>query len=280
MPPVPSWLRQCSTLSALGAVLRRRGKLEEAWEEFEKALEIHNKHLPQEVLHSEPGVRYCTLQLDRAKTEGEYEEVLRHANKMLDWSKKSGSPNATEIIEGLHWLTKSRALTELRRYDEALRTLNEAVRLVEHSNKIQFLCGALLARAAVQRLSDNLDGASADVIEVLRISGECNMKLYQADGHLLRGHIALDLIDAKRKAQASKDLEEARRLIGSENDGNCYRLRIAELHLLAARIEHYRNARKEVVQQCLNEAYRSFNNIGYWRLYRQWQCYKNGCWRR
>lgn len=267
---VPPWRRQCSTLSALGAALHSRGKLEEAAKYFEQARCIHDEHEKDWVLHSEPGVRYCALRLDRADKKNEREKIFNYAHEMKKWPEMGH-------IKGLHFMIEACALRELEKLPEDEKAADRSIELIREANKVQFLCDALIIRAGIRRLSGVASAAREDVEEALNISRAGEMTPYLANGYLLSAQIALDIKD---DARAEEHLEEARRFVRPEYNQDCYRLRLAELYLFEARLNHCRNARSEIVLKCLDRSSTYITEIGVVRLNRQLQLYREGHWER
>lgn len=276
---VPSWLRQCSAKSMLGSVLYRCGRLNDAQIEFKNAYALHQRqsiHSDRWPLHSEPGVRFCMLKLEMARTTQEIEETLAYAEAMLDWSSQSKSPHATDTIAALHSLVKSLALLALGRdLGDAERLQTNALQWIRNSKKLQFLCDLLLGRAAVRRLLGHQNDAYCDLQEILELSKTCGMRLAGADANLLAAHLSLDDGNHEKASNAMKD---AREMILPANQADHYRLRRAEFELLEARYAHYTRAGRKVINQHLNNAFVSFSQIGQWRLEDQWQRYFDGEW--
>ncbi len=106
------------------------------------------------------------------------------------------------------------------------------------------------------------------------------MSPYQADAYILSAHIALDTQDTDSLQRASDDLREAHRFVRHEGDRNCYCLRLPELWLLEARLEHLRNTGHETVSKYLNAAKNHMDTMGFARLYRQLFNYQEGRWDR
>jgi tetratricopeptide (TPR) repeat protein len=288
LPPVPAWLRECSTKSALGAVLHRQGRLADAAQEFAEACHLHERkcvpmdgHCEQEdhrVLHSEPGVRRCMLRLEMGEDEQELNEVLQYSDRMLKWSSRNDS-DASDTIKGLHNLIRGMVLTELARVSggrsglpEAVEILTRAVHSMQDSRKFVFLCDVLLARAAALRQFRNIDEARDDLQTLLETSHRCEMALAEADAWVLLGHLELDSNPRRNQRAAREASSKARELVFGERE---YPLCQPAVHLLEARLAHYdrRKADRE-----LEAARASLGKVPVARLRRDFQRYESGDW--
>lgn len=263
-------VRQYATRSAVATILHRQGKLLKARSGFKEAENFYcriNKNIP---LHSVPGIRYCSLLLDMAESEESIREVLHRADEMLRFID-------FPLMVDLHHLNKGWILSELsmllsdeERCQEALVEVNLALDGIRSKHKIQFDCQPLLARAAVWKRLQEFAKARADLDEVIRISGECNMSLYEADAQLLLGNTILDQYcklkcDEKKLdneiKKASIALDRASSLISRHE----YDLRLSEMHLLEARIEHARG-REKTAHEALEKAKKYMEEIALKRI--------------
>lgn len=156
----------------------------------------------------------------------------------------------------------------LMHWDAAGRALEDALEGIHKYYKLQFECPPLLARAAYWRLTGALGKARADLEQVLSISRDCYMRLYEADAQLLLGHVALD--DNQQVTNAYKAFQAAEKLINTHG----YEIRRAELGLLDVRLLHVTNntrkAREKLKTTCTH-----FEQIGYKRLRQQAERIKN-----
>jgi tetratricopeptide (TPR) repeat protein len=266
--PVAPWVRQCSTWSVLGSVLHRRGKLDEAAREFEKAFTLHTENEPGTPFHSESGFRYCMLRLDTAQSRVYQEELLKETRRMLDWSDTTSS---SDTVAGLHCLTSGMTLAAMGERRAGDR-LDRAEALLRSSHKMPFLCEALLARATFERRVRPVEAARR-LTEVLSISGASGMRLSQADAYLLSGHLALDRYDL---TAANEALIQAHNTIGPQFGQDHYALREPELYLLAARLAHHQRDKvraRLALEACVQSVQRRGES-----LRREWQRYESGEW--
>jgi len=165
------------------------------------------------------------------------------------------------LIHALHHLNKGLVLTELRRWDAAGWALEDALEGINKNYKLQFACPPLLARATYWRLRGASGKARADLEQVLSISRDCHMSLYQADAQLLLGHVALD---DHQQDNASTAFQAAEKLINTHG----YELRRYELDLLHVRLLHVTNNTRQAREK-LKKTREHFEQIGYKRLHQQ-----------
>ena len=122
----------------------------------------------------------------------------------------------------------------------------------------------LLARGAFLRVQKNYDAAKQDIDEARDIIERCGMNLYEVDLALLEANLLTDLKQPERLEQLYKTAQTLIQATG-------YRLRDAELDLLAARLAHYKIAGISSPAHYLDRAKAEIEKIGYYGLMPEWE---------
>lgn len=242
-------VRRYATRATAATILHRQGKLLDALACFQEAEELYREIEREIPLHSVPGIRYCTLLLDMSEDKDTLKILLNRADVML---KFIGFP----LMIDLHRLSRGRILFELSELlsdedlcNEALNEVNIAVDGIRGKHKIQLDCQPLLARAVIWNHLEEFGKARTDIDEVIRISSECRMALYETDANIALGHMILDQTKLEESDdQKKKNRSNARTAFHTANSliiRHNYNLRLSDLHLLDARIEHAQGREKE-----------------------------------
>jgi len=240
-------LRRGSKRAYLADALHQAGRFGEAEETFQAAEAIQESWQPGfPLLYSLRGYQYHDFLLrepealllgvgrrpseaERKRAEVQAQEILDRVKRLFSWRRDSDS----DLDVGLEHLARGRArlardLAKDEAPSDAARShLDQAVRLLRDYAALYRLPCGLLARAAYRRLTDDFEGAAADLDEALGIAEHGEMVLLQADVHL----------EQARLEQARRDLPAARRELGEAErlmDGRGYHRRDRELADLAA----------------------------------------------
>jgi len=285
-------MRICSTKSVLGAVLHMQGLLREAADTFAEARSRHDRECPADgqyrhckpdgplVLHSEPGVRACMLDLDMAEGEHDFREILERAERMVDWSNDPTS-KASNIIKGLHYLVHASALIGWHGFlalpraqeplDQAVRELDKAHEWMEKASNYVFLCDILLARAIAFRCLRRIGDARKDLEALFKRSRRYQMTLSEADAWILKGHLDLDDDGSRNKAAAREAWDQADRLITNKH----YSASEPASCLLKARLSYFERGRAD---EELAAAKAAWKREPRGRLLRELRRYEKGDW--
>ncbi|HSL83821.1 MAG TPA: hypothetical protein VLF66_13680, partial [Thermoanaerobaculia bacterium] len=158
------------------------------------------------------GVGRRPSEAERKRAEGQAQEILDRVKRLFSWRLDSDS----DLDVAVEHLARGRArlARDLARGDEpsdaAGSHLDQAVRLLrEYAAQYRLPCG-LLARAAFRRLTEDFEGAAADLDEALGIAEHGDMALLQADALLERARLG----HAQEEVQAARDdLDQAMTLV-------------------------------------------------------------------
>ena len=156
--------------TTLADALHQSGELAEAMRLFAEAERLQAEREPEyPILYSLWGYRYCDLLLGQGQTA----EVLRRASQTLRWDEEE------------HWLLDigldhvSLGRAHPSGSAEAAHHLDQAVDFLRRAGTLHHLPRGLLAR-----------GTAHDLDEAFRIATRSGMRIYLADYHLVRGHLA------------------------------------------------------------------------------------------
>jgi len=218
--------------ATLADALHQAGRLEEAADLFRKAEAMQaEQQPPYPLLYSQRGYHYCDLLLAR----GEYEEMVRRTEKLLEWRVASDSllDVALEALAGgrAHLL---RAVAEGGEFDLARQHLDEAVAGLRRAGHKDYLALGLLARAELFRRMGDFVKARRDLDEAMSVATRGGMRLHEVDCHLeyaglllamdepdeARQHFvkARDMVEEMGYARRQPDIDELGRALASEGD--------------------------------------------------------------
>ncbi len=218
--------------TTLADALHQAGRWEESEALFREAEAMQGELQPQYPrLYSLWGCRYCDLLLSRAEPEdgsgpevgGERlreacQEVRERAEQFFAWRLLSDSllDIALDHLSlgrahlGLAFTTPKREPNADSGWPPAAEHLERAVDGLREAATEHNLPWGLLARAALRRLSDDPDGAAADLREAQEIAERGSMRLHEADAHLEWTRLGLAIGDP---AATRRHLDRARELV-------------------------------------------------------------------
>ncbi|EIJ41072.1 hypothetical protein BegalDRAFT_0149 [Beggiatoa alba B18LD] len=263
-----------------GNLLHQLGELDYSHAAFELAEMLQVQDQPNDgQLYSLIGSQYCDLLLDTAQSAAEREAILSRAQQSLHIAEDG--LGLVSIAFGR--LTLGKVFNALARSQEALPLLNSAVQQLHLAEVFLYIPEALLARATAYQQLKNWELAKRDVDEVLEIAKRCNMHLYEVKANLLLANLLLDRYALQLQPNATPFLNQlgvgdnpltqvetlysqTSRLLYEMN----YRLRLAELSLLGARLAHYTHATDSAIHH-LEVAQSRIVAIEQWGLLAHWE---------
>ncbi|MDO8932821.1 MAG: toll/interleukin-1 receptor domain-containing protein [Rhodocyclaceae bacterium] len=250
------WQRTMATHAYLGRALHGQGRLIEALSAYRQAERTQAEAQPYEpMLYSSRGYAYAQLLLEQASEPKGWQKVLRRGAYAMNITKGNGHL----LSQALDYCTiglASAALSE----PAAGEPLNSAVTTMQRAGKIELQPAMHLARAGYKRsLRDRL-AAWADHEAAHAIAERGNMRTYLAECALLAGNLCLD---EGRVGEAAAQHAEVARLIREDGYGR----RLAELHLLHARLLHAQH--DPAAAQALADAEARIREIGQWYFWRE-----------
>ncbi len=178
---------------------------------FKEAEALHAEWQPDYPrLYSLQGFQCCDLLLDL----GRQQEVRERAKETLQWAQGGGLSLLTIALDHLS-LGRAELVAWQADHSGDLATaekaLNQAVDGLRQAGTIHHVPRGLLARAALFRVTGEVDRAWRDLDEVRRIAKRSEMRLFACDAHLeaARLHLAQgDRDDARTELGHAKDLIE------------------------------------------------------------------------
>ncbi|OGT13706.1 MAG: hypothetical protein A3F73_07275 [Gallionellales bacterium RIFCSPLOWO2_12_FULL_59_22] len=248
------WQRTTAALACLGHTLHGRGFLKQASTAFNLAeiVQAEAHHHPK--LYSVYGYNYAQLLLEQACQETGWREVLAQRHSSLDIAVKLNHALSQALDHGVIGLARA-ALGE----PDTVLALDLAVTAMQRAGTVIHLPAMHLARAHYQRNLHDLPAAWADLETAQGIARGSNMRTYLAECALLGGNL---LLDEARVPEAAAHHASAARLIGEDGYGR----RLAELHLLHARLLHAQ--RNPAAPQALADAQARIRETGQWYFWR------------
>jgi ATP/maltotriose-dependent transcriptional regulator MalT len=190
-----------------------RGDLEEKRvnDLFNAAWQRDQPHLVTEL----PSFQYLEFLVARKL----FNEAVAHIG---DMQRKTGEK---ESRFGVSLATLMLGVVHLRqgRFDRARKYLDEALHLLRHSTRLEFLAHCMLARAELCRATQKFPEAWRNLEETREIAERGELRLYQADFHLEAVRLALASANAERGVQdptftglrlACDHYDKARQLVG------------------------------------------------------------------
>ena len=293
------WPRSMCAHSRRGRLLHGQGRLTDANVEFVQAECLWAQALPEmPLLSGLSGFDCSEFLLDIARQPEDWREVLERGRYGL---KIDSRDNHLPSV-ALHHCTIGLALSALGEAAEASAALDLAVATMQRASANALLPIMHLARARHRRRLGDLAGVWADHDAALRIAAAGAMRTYLADAALLVGQLHLDSIgrpgvatcrsgfatptetfafatDAKNVSgglaspaplefvpKAAAQHARAAAIIHADGYGR----RLAELHLLDARLRHYQHDPK-AARAALQAAEARLRAIGQWGLWRALQ---------
>ena len=250
-----------------GRVLHGQGRLADAVAAFTKAEALQAVSGSQEPhLFSVRGFDYAQLLLERACRPEQWQKILKRGRSSLAIMARLEHL----LSQSLDYCTIGLALSELDESTEASAALDRAVATMQRAGNINNLPIMHLARARHRRRLGDLAGAWADHDAALRIAEAGAMRTYLADAALLAGQLHLDASIRQKTGSVfqteSVSAQYARAAEIIHADG--YGRRLAELHLLDARLRHYQHDPK-AARAALQAAEARIRAIGQWGLWRE-----------
>lgn len=248
------WQRTTTALAYLGHTLHGRGYLKQAATAYKLAeiVQAEAHHHPK--LYSIYGYNYAQLMLEQACQETGWREVLAHRHTSLDIAVKLNHALSQALDHGAIGLARA-ALGE----PDTVLALDLAVTTMQRAGTIIHLPAMHLARAHYQRSLHNLPAAWADFEAAQTIARQSNMRTYLAECALLGSNLFLD---EARVPEAAAHYANAAQLILEDGYGR----RLAELHLLYARLLHAQ--RDPAALQALADAQARIREAGQWYFWR------------
>ena len=189
------WGTQMVNRSSLANVLYQANQLAKARSVFHEAEEIQKKNQPVfPFLYSQRGILYCDLLL----SQGNYVDVERRANQILEEGLKAGDPILNIALYTLSLGCTLAGQTSdfsstgtMSETSEILKHLNQAMDGLRQANDQEMITRGLLVRAAYYRVAGDLDKARKDLDEAFTIASRGGVGLYLADCHLEYARLAL-----------------------------------------------------------------------------------------
>lgn len=249
------WQRTTTALSCLGHTLHGRGHLAQAATAYELAEMVQGQAHHHPKLYSVYGYNYAQLLLEQASCESGWREVLTRRHGSLDIALKLDHPLSQALDHSAIGLAGA-ALGE----PDSVQALDLAITTMQRAGTTLHLPAMHLARAHYLRSLGDLQGAQADLNTAFTIAERSDMRSYLAECELLAGNLALDL---EKTDDAGLHHAAATRLIVEDGYGR----RIAELHLLHARLLHA--MRDPDAQSALNAARTRICAAGQWYFWRE-----------
>lgn len=226
-------LRRAAKRAYLADALHQAGRFGEADTAFREAEAVQKGWQPRfPLLYSLRGYQFHDLLLrepealllgvgepppadQRRRAEAQAQRVLDRVQQLFPWrhDRDSALDVALEhLVRGRARLARDLARGEAPS-DAAGARLDQAVRLLREYAAQYRLPWGLLARAAYRRLTEDFEGAAADLDEALGIAEHGEMRLLQVDVHLERArleHARDDLDGARQELKAARDLMKDR----------------------------------------------------------------------
>lgn len=168
---------------------------------------------------------------------------------------------------GLHYLVKVRALLLKGDKGGAQWNLNQAFGILEKSGTVIRLFDAYMTRAMLRRSDGDREGAFVDAREAGEIASKCGMILYNTDALLLLAHLHLDQgrSGGSNLRAASEAFDKANSIVQEHS----YFLRLAEAHMLCARLYYYQGY-KRLAEKELESSGGRIQDTGHWGLLMDW----------
>jgi len=213
---------QVKSHSYLATTLHRQGQLKRAMQSFQRAEQLQQQDdskPPQ--LYAFRGFRYCTLLLDQAQSEADYNAVLQRGEYALQIAEESG--NLLDIA--LNNLTLARVYTQLQDYSNATTYFDKSVKGVREASKTDRTPPFLISRANFLLTQNRAANALLDLQRAERIIHRGGMKLYEVDWRLAMCRYYLA---QQQLPDAQNHLESAIKLIKETN----YHLRDGAVNVL------------------------------------------------
>ena len=213
--------------SAYGDLLHQQGFLEGALSEFTKAEDIQKKGSESHpILCSYYGYRYCNLLLSLGH---DVYEVIERANYSLLVSKNSVGKGLAKFDIGLDLVTLGQCYFILGKKDEALKSINEAVRFLISAGELRLLIIGLIARATINVQLKKMADAMHDLSAVYEIAEPSGMCLHLTDYHLEMARLILAIeADTTQYPEATPDREQ--RILPFDT-GECGEILTLEQHI-------------------------------------------------
>lgn len=238
-------------------MLHGLGRLTEASTAFAKAEALQAENDPESPrLYKMRGFGYAQLLLERACRPDQWRELLVRGRYAL----KIGESYRYLFALALDNCTIGLSLSALGESAEAAAALDLAVSNMQGAGTVNFQPIPNLARAHHRRTVGDHVGAWADHNVAHRIAENCGMRTYLADAALLAGQLCLDQGNAP---DAAAHHALAAEIIHADGYGR----RLAELHLLDARL-HHRQHDPAAACAALHDAETRIRAIGQWGIWR------------
>jgi tetratricopeptide (TPR) repeat protein len=213
--------------TTLADALHQAGQAGEAADAFREAEELQ-LYFP--LLYSLRGFQYCDLLLNQER----YEEALRRADRTLGWVTTENLLLSMALdhlsLGRAHLLLAQRPGAGESALKAAAAHLEQAVVGLRQVGHQEFIVRGLLARAALRRLTGELERARRDLDEALEIAQRGGMRLHEADCYLESARLYLA---EGRREEAREALAQASQMV--EEIG--YRRRDGEVDLLMKDLE-------------------------------------------
>jgi tetratricopeptide (TPR) repeat protein len=196
--------------TTLANALHYSGRLEEAEKWFREAEAIQEKWKSDYYyIYSVWGFRFCDLLLNQ----GMYHEVIKQAEKTLEWGKKGGIllDIALDNLSLGHAWMKLEQKNGNNDFKYAMEFLNRAVSGLQEASRNDYLPRALFVRAECYRRQKQFSKVWDDLNEALEIADSGSMKLYIADYHLEAGKLCAaqgKQPDARKHFTPAKEMME------------------------------------------------------------------------
>jgi tetratricopeptide (TPR) repeat protein len=167
----------------LALLLFQEGQLIKAEKIFQQAENLQQQFQPEfSLLYSMQGFKYCELLISL----GRYREVLRRAEKTLEWAIKSR--NIKDIAQDHHSLGKAflnQSLAEKGyEFTQAKDHLDHAMAGLRQAGGEDDLIQFLLSRAELYRVQKDWDHANQDLQEAMARAKRSSMAPLQTDAYL------------------------------------------------------------------------------------------------
>tara|TARA_B100000315_G_scaffold37340_1_gene31935 strand:- start:9253 stop:11865 length:2613 start_codon:yes stop_codon:yes gene_type:complete len=238
------------------------GNLDKALKIYQKAEKINEK-FPSESprLYSYGGALYCFLLLSRAKENKDVEVVLDRGKYGLTISIR----NNMLLDIAFDYLTIGRALERLARTEESRTAIDRAVEGMRKAGNVKYFPLAHVTRTNFHRQQGEWEEAKQDLDEAMEVATRCGMRLYVAEGLLLKANLNLDTLSKDGSIEKAREaLNKADELIREMK----YGLRFSELDLLSARVCYYEEKKTEAKEH-FDKAMKRIESTGHYGLTRE-----------
>jgi tetratricopeptide (TPR) repeat protein len=261
----------------LAEVLYRLGRLMESRKQFQLA-----ETLQDSILIGSSGIDYTTVLLEMTGDEAAVEPLVLRGQTLL-----ATATNRRDRL--LAHLLLGQFLNMLQRFDESQFHLESAIAEVGQISDITLIPKVFLTSADFYRQRGDFERAQNDLERAVDIISCWRLQLYEVEACLLQGHLLLDKEHEEKFAYQGgklpphlvllkldttlKEAEQAYRRADELIRTTNYRLKFAELSLLATRLAYHTRRPADALIH-LQTARQFIDKLGCWHLLSFWQLVK------